>query len=172
MSGIRDKKIGFGGGCHWCTEAVFASIKGVTKVEQGWIASNPPHDAYSEAVIVNFLPSVVSLPDLINVHLHTHSSTSNHSMRYKYRSAVYWFEENDAIIIHQILLQYQAQFQQPLITQVLSFASFKESLPEHQNYYTSNPQKPFCQLYIHPKLQMLSQKFSGLVNEVPDDDNV
>jgi len=55
------KKIGFGGGCHWCTEAVFQHVEGVEKVEQGWIASVAPHDRLSEAVIVHFNTTKVKL---------------------------------------------------------------------------------------------------------------
>lgn len=75
------KKIGFGGGCHWCTEAVFQSLKGVKSVQQGWIASKNEHFEFSEAVIVDFDPSSIPLKVLIEIHLHTHKSTSEHSMR-------------------------------------------------------------------------------------------
>lgn len=51
-------EIGFGGGCHWCIEAVFQSLTGVSKVTQGFIASNPPNEAYSEAVIIEYDPAV------------------------------------------------------------------------------------------------------------------
>ena len=87
------QKIAFGGGCHWCTEAVFQSIKGVLKVEQGFVASTKKNSSFSEAVIVHFEDSKIALKTLIEIHLHTHKSTSNHSMRSKYRSAIYTFSE-------------------------------------------------------------------------------
>jgi len=154
--------IGLGGGCHWCTEAVFLSLRGVHQVEQGWIASQPPNDAFSEAVIVTYDPAIITLADLITIHLYTHAATSNHSMRYKYRSAVYWFEEQDEKVIKEILASLQPQFEALIITQVLPFAVFRPSLPEHLNYYYSNPEKPFCTLYIHPKLELLKKKFARL----------
>ena len=152
-------KIGFGGGCHWCTEAVFLSLKGVVEVQQGWIASKAPHQSFSEAVVVSFNSKKISLKDLIAIHLHTHKSTSNHTMREKYRSAVYYFsqkEENRAI---DIINKLQVNFDEQIITQVLPFTSFKASLEEHQNYYYNNPEKPFCKTYIHPKLQLLLERF-------------
>jgi peptide-methionine (S)-S-oxide reductase len=155
-------KIGFGGGCHWCTEAVFQSLKGIQQVEQGWIASQPPHNSFSEAVIVTYSPAVITLADLISVHLHTHASTSNHSMRHKYRSAVYWFVGEEAPTIKEIIADLQSHFNEPVITQVLPFVEFKLSLPEHLNYYHSNPEKPFCTVYIHPKLDLLKTKFTHL----------
>ena len=159
------KQVGFGGGCHWCTEAVFLSLDGVQKVEQGWIASVQPQDAFSEAVIIIYDSSVINLKDLIDIHLHTHASTSLHSMRNKYRSAVYWFDAEDENEINSILEGLQADFEQTIITQVLPFVSFKTSLTEHLNYYYSNPDKPFCTVYINPKLQMLRKKYPKLMNE-------
>jgi len=159
------KKVGLGGGCHWCTEAVFASLKGVQTTEQGWIASQLPYDAFSEAVIVTYNPTIISLKDLIHIHLHTHSSTSHHSMRDKYRSVVYWFDAEDKREIMSMLTELQSDFEQPIITQVLPFADFRLSLPEHLNYYYSNKEKPFCKLYINPKIQMLRKKFSMLTND-------
>ena len=156
------KKIGLGGGCHWCTEAVFASLKGIQNVEQGWIASKPPQDWFSEAVLVHFDPAVITLKDLVEIHLHTHASTSHHSMRHKYRSAVYVFDEEDRESVQQSIAKLQPDFDEPIITQVLPFADFKLSLPEHLNYYYSNPEKPFCTLYINPKLQLLKTKFARL----------
>ena len=160
-------QIGFGGGCHWCTEAVFLSLAGVEKVAQGWIASAPPNDAFSEAVVVSYDSSIISLQDLIGVHLHTHASTSLHGMRAKYRSAVYWFHEADETKIKLTIEKSEAGFEQRIITQVLPFVSFKASLPEHWNYYYSNPEKPFCTVYINPKLQMLKNKYPKLMNANP-----
>ena len=93
------KKIALGGGCHWCTEAVFQSLKGVVSVEQGYIASLVKHSAFSEGVIVHFNANIISLKTLIEIHLYTHKSTSNHSMREKYRSAIYVFSksQNDKV---------------------------------------------------------------------------
>lgn len=158
------KQIGLGGGCHWCTEAVFLSLGGVQNVEQGWIASVLPHDALSEAVVVTYESSVISLKDLIDIHLHTHASTSLHSMRSKYRSAVYWFNTADEREIKLIIERLRDDFEQPIITNVLPFVSFKASLPGHLNYYYSNPDKPFCAVYINPKLQMLRKKYPRLTN--------
>ncbi|MBO6639652.1 MAG: peptide-methionine (S)-S-oxide reductase [Roseitalea sp.] len=81
-------RIGFGGGCHWCTEAVFQALRGVTRVEQGFVRSEPPFDAWSEAVIVTFDPASIDLATLTEVHLRTHASTAAHAMRGEYRSAV------------------------------------------------------------------------------------
>lgn len=156
-------KIGVGGGCHWCTEGVFISLRGVEQVEQGWIASPAPNDTFSEAIIVHYNSSIVSVEDLIAVHLETHASTRTHALREKYRSAIYAFSEDDAAHYLRILLSLAKDFTEPLITQVLAFSAFKASLPEHQDYYRMDPNRPFCQRFITPKLDRLRETKPSLL---------
>jgi len=146
------KKIGFGGGCHWCTEAVFQHVDGVSKVDQGWIASTVPHDVFSEAVIVHYDSAKVELCKLVHVHLKTHSCTSDHSMRGKYRSAVYFFDKEDEMLSQMCIRELQREFQDNILTMVLPFVEFKENKEEYQNYYLKDPGKEFCVRYIEPKL--------------------
>lgn len=154
-------KIALGGGCHWCTEAVFQSLLGVLKVEQGYVASTGKNKTFSEAVIIYFNVQDISLKTLIEIHLHTHKSTSNHAMRTKYRSAVYVFSEKQKLESEQIL----KSFQNKLITQVFPFHSFKSSREQIQNYYYKNPEKPFCETFINPKLKILLNQFSNYTNQ-------
>ena len=152
--------LALGGSCHWCTEALFQSLKGVEKVEQGYVASTEENSTFSEAVIVHYNSKVISLKELIEIHLHTHKSTSNHAMRNKYRSAVYTFsdvQKNDAT---NIIDGFQKSFNYKIITQVIAFVSFKPSQKQAKNYYFNNPDKPFCKTYINPKLRQLLSKFS------------
>ena len=158
-------RIALGGGCHWCTEAVFQSLNGVLKVEQGFVASNGNSSSFSEAVIVHFDVKQISLKTLIEVHLYTHKSTSNHTMRVKYRSAIYVFSEEQKEQAEQVLETLQHQFENQLITGVLPFESFKESRKQIQNYYFKNPEKPFCERFINPKLELLLSRFSNYTNQ-------
>lgn len=158
-------KIAFGGGCHWCTEAVFQSLIGVAKVEQGWVASTAKNNTFSEAVIVEFDNSKIDLKTLIEIHLLTHKSTSNHSMRTKYRSAIYYFSNHQKLESQKNIAALQTTFNEKIITQILSFHQFKPNSEEFQNYYQSNPEKPFCKNYINPKLKFLLHKFSNQVNK-------
>lgn len=151
-------KIGFGGGCHWCTEAVFQSLLGVERVEQGWISSIFPFDSFSEAVIVHFNEDI-SLKILIEIHLLTHSSTSMHSMREKYRSAIYFFKPEDQKEIQLILDDLSEQNRQKYITSVLPFIAFNENKESQLDYYQKNKEGQFCQTYIHPKLALIRNKF-------------
>ena len=152
--------LALGGSCHWCTEALFQSLKGVEKVKQGYVASTEENSTFSEAVIVHYNSKIIALKELIEIHLHTHKSTSKHSMRNKYRSAVYTFSEvqkNDAT---NIIDGFQKSFNYKIITQVIAFVSFKPSQKEVKNYYYNNPDKPLCKTYINPKLRLLLSKFS------------
>ena len=155
-------RIGFGGSCHWCTEAVFQSLKGVQKVEQGWISAEEATE-FHEAVIVHYNDEIIPLEVLIEVHLRTHNSTSDHSMRRKYRSAVYTFSQEQIAEVDQVLDQLQANFSEPLITRTLSFKEFRTSEAAFQNYYQKNPDKPFCKSYIDPKLKLLLDRFADYV---------
>ena len=155
------QKVAFGGGCHWCTEAVFQSLKGVDKVEQGWISSTY-HDSCkpSEAVIVYHDSSLIPLDILIEIHLHTHRATSNHSMRTKYRSAVYTFTASQHKEVESILEEKKSLFDKPIVTKAYPFKSFELNQEKYLNYYQKNPKKPFCVTYIEPKLKMLLERFS------------
>jgi peptide-methionine (S)-S-oxide reductase len=153
------QKIGFGGGCHWCTEAYFQSLRGVEKVEQGWIASNPPNEAFSEAVIVHYDPQIIPLKILIAIHLHTHAATKRHHFREKYRSAVYVFDGNIQEA-ETMIQEHQSDFAEPLITQVLPFAAFKENTETYQNYFQKNSEGAFCKTYILPKLKMMEAEYA------------
>lgn len=159
------EKIGFGGGCHWCTEAVFQSLIGVGKVEQGFIAPRKFQNEHSEAVIVHYDRRLIPLKDLIEIHLHTHKSTSSHSMRDKYRSAIYAFDTSLYIESKALLEVLQSEFENQLITEVFHFGAFRPSDSSFHNYYYKNPGKPFCETYISPKLKLLLDKFSALVDQ-------
>jgi len=157
------QKVAFGGGCHWCTEAIFQSLKGVTKVEQGWVSSSlASATTPSEAVIVHFDALLISLETLTEVHLFTHNATSNHNFREKYRSAVYTFSESQQEKAETILEEMQKLFKKPLVTKVYPFGEFRLNDERYLNYYKSNPEKPFCKVRIEPKLKIIFERFSEL----------
>lgn len=157
------QRIGLGGGCHWCTEAVFAALRGVIRVEQGFIRSDAPDDDFSEAVLLTFKADIISLRNLIEIHLRTHSSTSNHSMRRKYRSAVYVMDEVQAEAARRALIEVRPGFDAPLVTRVLPFRAFEASDERFQRYSEKNAGGPFCTAYIDPKLALLRKEFGGLL---------
>lgn len=125
---IELERIGFGGGCHWCTEAVFQALRGVARVDQGFIAATPPDDSFSEAVIVHYDSGIIALETLVEIHLRTHSSMSSHKLRGKYRSAVYVFDEQQEQQTLRNLSAIQMDFAAPLVTRVLRFRPLERQI--------------------------------------------
>lgn len=160
------RKIGFGGGCHWCTEAVFMALKGVAKVEQGFIEPQGDTDNFSEAVIVHYNAEVIELKDLVAIHLDTHQSSQNHSMRHKYRSAAYYFKKQDEDFLKSIMTEFQKELSTPIITAILPFGQFKSSEEKFINYYFNDTEKPFCKTHISPKIKLLKEKYAKHVSTI------
>lgn len=153
---MSSKKLGFGGGCHWCTEAVFQALPFVEKVEQGYIKSNAPQDSWSEAVIVHF-SDPDRIPELMAIHLATHNSTSEHSRRSEYRSAVYYFDDAIKRELEDLLISLSRKRNKNYITKVLAYRGFKASRESILNYYKTRPDAPFCTRYIEPKLNIVQE---------------
>jgi peptide-methionine (S)-S-oxide reductase len=162
------KVLGLGGGCHWCTEAVFKSLNGISNVRQGWIKSKFPHDTYSEAVVLEFDKSIIPAQVLLEIHLRTHSSTSQHKLRSKNRSAVYFFETNETDFefktLQKFIERHQDQFKNPAISMVLRLVDFKLNESKYLDYYKKNRNNQFCKRYIDPKLAKLQSEFSSLMS--------
>lgn len=156
-------RIGLGGGCHWCTEAVFASLTGIHNLQQGFIQSTPPHDSFSEAVLLDIDERAIPLRAVIEVHLRTHASTSAHSLRTKYRSAVYVNDTEMQQRCREVVKSIEDDFAKPIITTVIPMVTFKPSDPRYHDYYYSNPDKPFCNTYIDPKLALLRSEYAHIM---------
>lgn len=151
--------LGFGGSCHWCTEGIFRSIKGISEVKQGWISSVSPFEELSEAVLVTFDPGMISRTDLVRIHLHSHSCTNSHRMRAKYRSAVYTFNTEQSVAVEMDIEMEQHEFKDRIITLILPFVSFKLNQEQFLDYYYKDVDKPFCRNNITPKLIQLLHDF-------------
>ncbi len=159
-------QLGLGGGCHWCTEAIFSSLKGMNKVEQGWLAASAPNDTLSEGVLLEFDQDLISLQDLITIHIETHSASAQHSMRGKYRSAVYAKDPALQLSVSSLISHLNEHLSNPVITQTLDLVQFKPQPNEsYQNYFYKRPDKPFCQAYISPKLEQLLLHHSQHIDE-------
>jgi peptide-methionine (S)-S-oxide reductase len=156
------EKVGFGGGCHWCTEGVFQALRGVDHVDQGYIQSESPADTWSEGVTVRFNPSIISLTTLSEVHLRTHSAGRARTLRSKYRSAIYVVEASQRREAESAVAQFVAESGMTVQTRVLQLVSFKPSETHYQNYYRTDPNRPFCRRYIDPKLDYIRQHFAAI----------
>ena len=156
------EQIGFGGGCHWCTEGVFQALKGVVQVDQGFIQSEAPSNTWAEGVIVDFDPAIISLATLSEVHLRTHSATKTYSPGGRYRSAIYVLEADQHSEAARTIAQFAKESNATARTMVLPLLGFKSSDARYQNYYRTNPDRPFCRRYIDPKLKYIRDRYAEI----------
>jgi peptide-methionine (S)-S-oxide reductase len=160
------EKIGFGGGCHWCTEGVFQALKGVSQVDQGFIQSEAPSDTWAEGVLVSFDPAAISLATLAEVHLRTHSANGTYSPGGRYRSAIYVVDTEQREAAARTIARFASESGKGPRTLVLPFVGFRPSDARYQNYYQTDPGRPFCRRYIDPKLDYIRHHFADVA--LPD----
>ncbi|BCA61353.1 hypothetical protein HMP09_0587 [Sphingomonas sp. HMP9] len=163
---MKVEKIGFGGGCHWCTEGVFQALRGVIQVDQGFLRSDAPSDTWAEGVVVAFDPAIIDLGTLAEVHLRTHSVNGSYSPEGRYRSAIYIFDADQRGEVARTVAAFAQETNAAARTLVLAFRDFKPSDARYHNYYRTDPDRPFCRRYIDPKLDYIRQNFADII--LPD----
>ena len=170
-----DKKITFGGGCFWCTEAVFDLLQGVIKVESGYSGgkiSNPTYrevcsgmTGHAEVIEVTYDPDQISFEDLLRIHLSTHNPTTLNKQGAdtgtQYRSIVFYRNESEKNSAEKVISEMELFFENPIVTEIAPFEQFYKAETEHQNYYRENRDAQYCQVVIDPKLE----KFKTLFKE-------
>jgi peptide-methionine (S)-S-oxide reductase len=168
----------FGGGCFWCTEAVFKELRGVEKVESGYAGGTVPDPSYeavcsgrtghAEVVQVTYDPSVVSYRDLLEVFFATHDPTTLNrqgaDVGTQYRSTVLYRDEAQRRVAEEVIaeLQRDGAFPDPVVTTLEPLDRFYAAERYHQDYYARNGRQPYCQVVIAPKLAKFRQKFATL----------
>ena len=166
----------FGGGCFWCTEAVFLEIKGVTSVASGYSGghvANPNYyqvceetTGHAEVVRLEFDPSVISFNEMLEVFFASHDPTT---LNYqgadrgaRYRSVVLYTTDaqRDQAAEYIKALDSDGSQPGPVVTEIAPFEVFYESEPEHRQFYENNPGSMYCQVVISPKVAKIRQKFA------------
>ena len=171
----------FGGGCFWCTEAVFQMLKGVSKVESGYAGGsmdNPSYEAVSsgntghaEVIRVTYDPAVISYEDLLTVFFGSHDPTTpnrqGNDVGEQYRSVIFFESEKEKAIAERIIREVQDSLKDGsrIVTHVEPFATFFSAEEYHRNYYKENTSAPYCQLIIEPKLEKVRKRFAELVQQ-------
>jgi peptide-methionine (S)-S-oxide reductase len=167
----------FGGGCFWCTEAIFQQLKGVVSVSPGYAGGhkvNPTYNevstgmtGHAEVTRVEFDPSIIPYEDLLEIFMHLHDPTTLNRQGYdvgsQYRSIILYTNEQQKKTAKKELLALNAskEFKRPIVTEIKPLEKFYEAEDYHKNYYANNKDKPYCQLIISPKLTHLRQKYSA-----------
>ena len=169
----------FGGGCFWCTEAVFQQVRGVISVEPGYSGGQSHSPSYEEicsgdsghieVVSVRFDPSLVSYDDLLQVFFGTHDPTSvdrqGNDVGSQYRSVIFWQTEQQREQAQARIawLDELLSDEQPVVTQLLPAEKVWPAEGYHHDYYAQHSQQGYCQFVIAPKLQKLRQHFVHLL---------
>ncbi|MFZ1387897.1 MAG: peptide-methionine (S)-S-oxide reductase MsrA [Thiolinea sp.] len=156
----------FGGGCFWCTEAVFQQLRGVESVVSGYSGGqmlNPDYRSvcngttgHAEVIQIEFDPTQISYADLLRIHLATHDPTTLNRQGAdrgtQYRSVIFTHSPEQQATAQAVVQEMQANFDESIVTQVVPAETFYAAEDYHQNYYRSNPGAGYCQAVINPKL--------------------
>lgn len=168
----------FGGGCFWCTEAVFAELKGVTSVLPGYSGGEKPNPTYedvctgatghAEVSEIEFDPSVISYKDLLTVFFAVHDPTTlnrqGNDVGTQYRSIILYTTPDQKTQAEAFIAELSKEGK-PAVTQLAPLDKFYPAEEEHRQYFKKNPDKAYCQIVINPKLEKLREKFDELIKK-------
>ncbi len=171
------ESIVLGGGCFWCTEAVFSEVRGVEKVESGYSGGTVPNPTYeevctgrtghAEVVKVSFDPSEISLADILEIFFDVHDPTSlnrqGEDVGTQYRSAIFYYNDTQKETIDRVVqnMKNSGKYRRPIVTSVEKFKAFYPSEEYHHNYYNRNGSAPYCRAVISPKLQKFRHSYGA-----------
>ena len=177
----------FGGGCFWCTEALFADLKGVVSVMPGYaggVKENPTYEdicsgntGHAEVTRIEFDPAQISYKDLLTVFFATHDPTTlnrqGNDVGTQYRSIILYTTEDQKREAEQFIQELDADLEKPtlrqaqgkIVTEVKLLEKFYEAEAYHREYYKKNAANPYCQVVISPKLAKLKEKFHELLKK-------
>jgi len=177
----NEKKITFGGGCFWCTEAIFQQLKGVIKVESGYSGGkidNPTYrevcsglTGHAEVIEVTYNPNEISFSDVLRIHLSTHNPTTINKqgadMGTQYRSIIFYRNDEEKAAAENVISEMQEYYAEPVVTEVKAFEQFYKAEAYHQDYYINNSAEGYCQAVIDPKLKKFRELYKDRLKEVP-----
>lgn len=163
-----------GGGCFWCLEAVYDEVEGVRQVESGYTGgevSNPTYEqvcrgttGHAEVVRVTFDPQVISFREILEIFFVIHDPTTLNrqgaDVGTQYRSAIFYHDVKQKEIAAEVIAEVEDALDDPVVTEVTANQTFYRAEAYHQDYYQSNPNQPYCQYVIAPKLAKFRKTFS------------
>ncbi len=169
----------FGGGCFWCTEAVFKMLKGVSSVEPGYAGGHTENPTYyqvsngdtghAEVIKIEYDPAQVKYRDLLTVFFGSHDATQvnrqGNDVGTQYRSVVLYTDDEQKKEAEEFIKELNASAKdgEPIATEVAPLTKFYPAEQEHLDYYARNKEQGYCQIIIAPKLQKVQEKFAELL---------
>ena len=171
----------FANGCFWCTEAVFASLKGVKSVSPGYTGGktlSPTYEqvcesntGHAEAIKIEYDPAEITYDDLLAVFFNTHDPTTlnrqGNDVGTQYRSAIFYGNEEQKQKAEALIKEMNDThaFDKPVVTEVSPLGVFYPAEQYHKQYYEHNKDQMYCQLVIAPKLEKLQKRFADLLKK-------
>lgn len=171
----------FGGGCYWCTEAVFQRLEGVTKVESGFSGGSVPNPSYeavcqgttghAEVIQITYDPAKIAFEKLLEVHFKTHDPTTLNrqgaDQGTQYRSAIFFHDDEQRLQAEKVkaALDASGAYSDKIVTEITAFKEFYKAPDYHQNYYNQNTTQGYCRAVITPKLEKFEKAFKDLLKK-------
>src|SRR3989344_5061488 len=178
---MSSESIVLGGGCFWCTEAVFGMLKGVVSVEPGYAGGSKDNPSYedvvsgdtghAEVVKVEYEAAVISLETLLTVFFASHDPTSlnkqDNDVGDMYRSVIFYTdpEQQETCVKFIEDINTSSQLGKPIVTIIEPLTDFYPAEDYHKNYYENNKNQGYCQVVINPKLKKVQEQFKELLHE-------
>ena len=181
-SGNQTKEIevaSFGAGCFWCVEAIFQELKGVKKVESGYMGGKTKNPTYKEICSGNtghaeicqitYDANVISFEQLLEVFWQTHNPTTLNrqgaDVGTQYRSAVFYHSEKqkDLATKYKEKLDQSGAWDDPIVTEISSASKFYIAENYHQDYFNNNSNQPYCNFVIKPKMEKFKKVFKDML---------
>lgn len=170
-----------GGGCFWCTEAVYLELKGVVDVKPGYSGGhvkNPSYEevctgttGHAEVVEITFDADVVSFSEILQVFFMTHDPTTlnrqGNDVGPQYRSVIFYHSENQKEEAEKVIKLFEEEkvYDKPIVTKVEPFSAFYVAEDYHQNYYNRNKSQGYCEYIITPKLDKFRKIFKDQLKD-------
>jgi peptide-methionine (S)-S-oxide reductase len=165
----------FGGGCFWCTEAVFKALRGVHAVQSGYCGGHVEHPTYEqvcdkqtghiEVVKIDFDPAIISYAELLEVFFATHDPTTpgrqGNDVGPQYQSAIFYQNQEQQGIATQYVAQLVSsqQYTNPISTEIRPSDIFWPAEQYHADYFALHPEQGYCQMVIAPKVSKFKKQF-------------
>ena len=165
------------GGCFWCIETVFNQLRGVESAVSGYMGGqtlNPTYrdicngdTGHAEVVQVRFDPAVLSYRELLDVFFSLHDPTQlnrqGNDVGSQYRSAIFWHTPEQKAEAGAVIGELTAagQFRAPIVTEITGATTFYPAENYHQGYFDQNPDQPYCQFVVAPKVAKAREKFAA-----------
>lgn len=175
----HNERVVFAGGCFWCTEAIFARLRGVRAVAPGYAGGTTGYPDYAqvssgttghaETVEITYDPSEIAFRDLLTVFFATHDPTTRDrqgdDVGTQYRSAIFYTTPEQREATLAFIAELSEESPAPIVTEVRRLERFYHAEDHHQRYYEEHRDEPYCQLVIRPKLDKLDAQFKALMKQ-------